>query len=206
MGISHPRLYLASQSPRRRELLKQIGVHYEMLMLRNDLRRGMDVNEDDLPGETPQDYVSRVCRDKACAAWKMLGLRKLPPCPVLTADTTVILDNHILGKPRDQQQAAEYLQRLSGKQHQVLTAVGIIFEDRYEQRLSVSTILFARLDEERIRRYLLSGEAHDKAGAYAIQGQAGAFVERLEGSFSGVVGLPLFETAELLKTFGIATP
>ena len=206
MAITQPRIYLASQSPRRRELLKQIGIRFEVLLLRNDPRRQIDVDEVALHGEIPAVYVERVCREKANAASQALILRNLPPCPVLAADTIVTVDGQIIGKPRDNQHAAEILRSLSGRQHQVLTAVGAGFEDRFECRVSTTTITFAQLNEERIHRYLLTGEAHDKAGAYGIQGQASAFVERLDGSYSGVVGLPLFETVELLKSFGAATP
>ncbi len=206
MAITQPRIFLASQSPRRRELLKQIGIRFEMLLLRNDPRRQIDVDEVALHNETPEDYVKRVCREKALAAWQAVGLRNLPPYPVLTADTIVTVDDQIIGKPRDNRHAAEILHSLSGRQHQVLTAVGVGFEDRFECRVSTTIITFAQLNEERIHRYLLTGEAHDKAGAYGIQGQASAFVERLDGSYSGVVGLPLFETVELLKSFGVATP
>ncbi len=200
------RIYLASQSPRRRELLKQIGINFEVLLLRNDALRQIDVDEVALPDEPPLVYVERVCREKALAAWQAVSLRNLTACPVLTADTTVTVDGQIMGKPRDNPHAAEMLRNLSGRQHQVLTAIGVAFEDQYEFRVSTTTILFAQLSEERIRRYLLSGEALDKAGAYGIQGQASAFVERLDGSYSGVVGLPLFETVELLNSFGVPTP
>lgn len=206
MSTHQPRIFLATQSPRRRELIKQIGVHFELLLLRNDPRRQVDVDEVVLDNEQPLAYVERVCREKAQAAWRAAGLRKLTPRPVLTADTTVTVDGQIIGKPRDNQHAAEILRSLSGRQHQVLTAVGVGFEERFECRVSTSTITFAQLSEERIQRYLQSGEAHDKAGAYGIQGLASAFVERIEGSYSGVVGLPLFETAELLKSFGVPTP
>jgi len=206
MRIGHPHIYLASQSPRRRELLKQIGVHFEVLLLRNDPRRHVDVDEVALLNETATVYVERVCQEKAKAAWNAMTVRNLPPCPVLTADTIVTLAGNIIGKPSDNQHAAEILRCLSGAQHQVLTAVGVMFEDRFEYRVSSTTVCFSELSEDRIKRYLLTGEAHDKAGAYGIQGQAGAFVERLEGSFSGVVGLPLFETVELLKSFGVPTP
>lgn len=205
MSLNKPRLYLASQSPRRRELLKQIGIHFEPLLLRNDPRRGIDVDEIALHGELPEVYVERVCREKAMAALQAVTLRNLRPAPILTADTIVTIDSNILGKPSDDKHAAEMLRSLSGKQHQVLTAVAVVLGDRIECRISNSTITFTTLSEEAIRRYLQTGEAHGKAGSYGIQGHAGAFVERLEGSFSGVVGLPLFETVELLKSFGIAT-
>ncbi len=202
----HQRIYLASQSPRRRELLKQIGIHYDMLLLRSDPRRKVSVDETPHEGEIPLDYVQRVCRDKARAGWETLILRNLPLLPVLAADTTVTLDGKIIGKPDDNEHAADILRMLSGKQHQVLTAVAVAFGERIEMRLSTTTIAFDTLSEERIRRYLLTGEAHDKAGAYGIQGHAGAFVKRIEGSYTGVMGLPLFETVELLKLFGYPAP
>lgn len=204
--IRHPRIYLASQSPRRRELLKQIGVYYETLLMRDNPRRTIDVDETPHAGEAPVDYVQRVCREKASAGWETLGLRNLPPFPVLAADTTVTVDGKIIGKPTDNEHAAEILRMLSGKQHQVLTAVAMAFERRLEMRLSTTTITFDTLSEERIRRYLLTREAHDKAGAYGIQGYAGAFVKHIDGSYTGVMGLPLYETVELLRLFGYPAP
>lgn len=204
--IIHPRIYLASQSPRRRELLKQIGINFEMLLLRSYPRRVIDVDETPLAAETPEDYVKRICAHKVRAGWSALKFRSLPPFPVLVADTTVALDGNILGKPRDREEAFAMLSRLSGRQHQVLSAVAIAFEERIEIRLSMTNVTFAALEEERIRRYLLTNEWHDKAGAYGIQGYAGAFVQRLEGSYSGVMGLPLYETVELLRAFGHPTP
>lgn len=206
MSIKQPRIYLCSQSPRRRELLKQIGVNFGMLLLRNDPRRNVSVDETPKENEAPIDYVQRICLAKAEAGWDAMLYRNLPPFPVLTADTTVTIEDQIIGKPQDNLHAAEILMRLSGRQHQVLTAVAVAFEDRIEMRLSTTVVTFARLDKERIHHYLLSNEAHDKAGAYGIQGQAGAFVERIEGSYSGVMGLPLFETVELLKIFGYPAP
>ncbi|MBI5891491.1 MAG: septum formation inhibitor Maf [Nitrosomonadales bacterium] len=206
MKAKPQRIYLASQSPRRRELLKQIGVNFEMLLLRNDPRRNVHVDETPLDGEDPAQYVQRVCRDKALAGWKTLGLRDLPLFPVLAADTTVTLDGKIIGKPDDYQHAAEILRLLSGTQHQVLTAVAIAFRDKLEMRLSATTITFDTLSDERIHRYLLTNEAHDKAGAYGIQGYAGAFVKHIDGSYTGVMGLPLYETVELLKLFGYPAP
>ena len=202
----HQRIYLASQSPRRRELLKQIGIHYDMLLLRSDPRRKISVDETPHEGEAPVDYVQRVCRDKARAGWESLLLRNLPLLPVLAADTTVTIDGKIIGKPDDNEHAAEILRMLSGTRHQVLTAVAMAFEDRLELRLSTTTITFDTLSEERIRRYLLTSEAHDKAGAYGIQGHAGAFVKHIDGSYTGVMGLPLYETVELLKLFGYPAP
>jgi len=204
--IRHPRIYLASQSPRRRELLKQIGVYYELLLLRSDPRRQITVDETPFDDEAPLDYVQRICRAKAEAGWDTLLLRNLPRLPVLAADTTVTLDGKIIGKPDDKEHAAEILRMLSGRQHQVLTAVAVAFEERVELRLSATTVTFDTLNEDRIRRYLLTHEAHDKAGAYGIQGQAGAFVQRIEGSYTGVMGLPLYETVELLRLFGYPAP
>jgi septum formation protein len=204
--IRHPRIYLASQSPRRRELLKQIGVYYEVLLLLSDPRRQISVDETPHDGEDPLDYVQRVCCAKAQAGWETLLLRNLPRLPVLAADTTVTLDGKIIGKPDDKEHAAEILRMLSGRQHRVLTAVAMALDERLEMRLSATAVTFDTLNEERIRRYLLTHEAHDKAGAYGIQGYAGAFVKHIEGSYSGVMGLPLYETVELLKLFGYPAP
>jgi septum formation protein len=201
-----PHIYLASQSPRRRELLKQIGISFEMLLLRSDPRRNIDVDETPEENEDPADYVQRICRAKADFGWDALLSRNLRPYPVLAADTTVTLDNRIIGKPRDQEEAAATLRELSGKQHRVLSAVAVAFEERVELRLSSTAVTFAALDEERIRRYLMTNEWHDKAGAYGIQGHAGAFIERIEGSYSGVMGLPLYETVELMRAFGHPVP
>ena len=206
MKIIKPRIYLASQSPRRRELLKQVGVNFEVLLLRADPRRRIDVDETPFAGEAPRDYVLRTCRAKAEAGHVVLGLRNLPPFPVMAADTTVTLDGKIFGKPGNEEHAADMLRRLSDREHQVLSAVALAMEDRIEVALSVSTVKFAVLTEERIRRYLLSGEHTDKAGAYGIQGQAAAFIEHLSGSYSGVMGLPLYETVQLLRRFGYPAP
>lgn len=197
------RIYLASRSPRRRELLKQIGVGYELLLLREDPARGADVDETPLPGEAPRDYVLRITRAKAEVSWLRLQQRKLPRMPVLAADTAVVLDERILGKPADSEAAAEMLRALSGREHQVLTAVALAFEQRLAIRLSLSTVGFRNLSDDEIRRYILTGEPRDKAGAYAIQGRAAGFVASLSGSYSGVMGLPLFETSELLTEFGM---
>lgn len=204
--ITQPRIYLASQSPRRRELLKQIGVNFEMLLLRSDPRRNMDVDETPHAGETPEDYVKRVCLVKSEAGFSALKLRNLPPFPVLAADTTVTLDGRIFGKPESAGQAAAMLRQLSGQEHQVLSAVALALGKHVEVAVSISTVRFAPLDEERIRRYLLTREYIDKAGGYAIQGHAGAFIEHISGSYSGVMGLPLFETVELLRHFDYPVP
>ena len=135
----------------------------------------------------------------------LLQFRNLLSLPVLAADTSVILDGKIIGKPQDREQAAATLRVLSGRQHQVLSAVAVSFEERTEMRLSISKVTMATINEERIRRYILTSEPLDKAGAYGIQGHAAAFIQHIEGSYSGVMGLPLFETAELLKIFGYPT-
>ena len=200
--VIQPRIYLASQSPRRRDLLKQIGVNFEMLLPRYDSRRALDMDETPLKDELPEAYAQRICQGKAYAGWNALKFRNLPAFPVLVADTSVILDGKIIGKPHGREQAAATLRALSGRQHQVLSAVAVIYGTRLEMRLSVSKVTFATLGEARIQHYLLTNEPLDKAGAYAIQGYAAAFIQQLEGSYSGVMGLPLFETAELLQKFG----
>ena len=206
MRIIQPRIYLASQSPRRRELLKQIGINFEMLLLRSDPRRSQDVDETPQQGEPAEIYVRRICQEKARVGWESLCLRSLPPFPVLAADTTVTLDGKIFGKPDNAEQAAAMLRQLSGREHQVLSAVAVAMGEQTEVALSTSTVRFAPLGEERIHRYLLTREYIDKAGGYAIQGQAGAFIEHISGSYSGVMGLPLFETVQLLQHFGHQTP
>jgi septum formation protein len=200
-------IYLASRSPRRRELLTQIGVKFEPLLFREGPRQDADTDEAVRPAEQPDEYVRRVTRLKAEAAWQRVVMRRgLQRKPVLAADTTVALSGEILGKPEDRADAERILKLLSGTQHRVLTAVSVAFEERYELAVSESLVTFAKVDDERISAYVQSGESFDKAGAYAIQGRAGAFVERIEGSYSGVMGLPLYETAELLRKFGIVVP
>jgi septum formation protein len=200
-------IYLASRSPRRRELLAQIGVRFEMLLFREGKRQDAETTEEAHPGERPDDYVRRVTRLKADAAWQRVVTRKgLRRMPVLAADTTVALGAEMLAKPADAADAARMLRLLSGTRHRVLTAVAVSFNGRTELRVSESLVTFCALDETRIDAYVASGEPYDKAGGYGIQGRAGAFVERLEGSYSGVMGLPLFETAELLREFGVAVP
>lgn len=206
MRIIQPRIYLASQSPRRRELLKQIGVNFEMLLLRSDPRRNIAVDETSHADEQPDNYVRRVSQAKAEAGYSALRFRNLPPFPVLAADTTISLDGQILGKPDSAEHAAAMLRQLSGREHQVLSAVAIVMDEHVEVAVSSSTVRFATLSEERIRRYLHTREYTDKAGGYAIQGQAGAFIEHLSGSYSGVMGLPLYETVKLLQNFDYPTP
>jgi nucleoside triphosphate pyrophosphatase len=200
-------IYLASRSPRRRELLGQIGVRFEPLLFREGSRQDADTDESELPGEDPADYVRRVTRLKAAAAWKRITLRRgLARKPVLVADTTVDVGGKILGKPETAVVAARMLGLLSGTRHRVLTAVAVQLEERIELAVSESFVTFGALDPARIEAYIASGEPFDKAGAYGIQGRAGAFVERLEGSYTGVMGLPLYETANLLRLFGVMVP
>ncbi len=206
MSFKPARIYLASQSPRRRELLKQIGISFELLLLRANVRRQIDVDETPLPGESPEVFARRICQEKAKAGYDTLHLRNLPAHPVLAADTIVTLDGKIFGKPEDAEQAAAMLRALSGREHQVLSAVAMASENLLETRLSLSTVRFAELDEARIQRYLQTGEYRDKAGSYAIQGQAAAFIEYLSGSYSGVMGLPLAETVQLLQRFDCPAP
>ena len=203
MSVGDNRIYLASRSPRRRELLKQIGVSFESLLLREDLRRGVDVYETPLADESPGIYALRIARTKAAFALQQIAQRGLPQKPVLAADTTVVFDDLLIGKPADEKHAAQLLRALSGREHQVLTAVALALRDQVETQISVSSVWFRELSEAEIRRYVAGGEALDKAGAYAIQGRAAAFVTRIEGSYSGIMGLPLAETADLLQRFNI---
>jgi septum formation protein len=195
-------LYLASRSPRRRELLTQIGVRFQLLLFRSRPGSDPEVNEDVLEGESPRAYVERVALAKAEAGWRRLLQRGLPRAPVLAADTTVALDGRIFGKPVDRTQACEMLATLSGREHEVLTAVALTYDDRTETELSVTAVQFRPLREDEIRQYVATGETDDKAGAYAIQGRAAQFVAALRGSYSGVVGLPLYETAQVIERMG----
>jgi len=199
-------IYLASRSPRRRQLLQQLGVQHEVLTTRIKVQRGADVSEEPLAGEKPRDYVMRVCRDKVESGWLRVIQRKLPLRGVLAADTTVCIGDEILGTPTDTAQAAEFLARLSGREHEVLTAIAFKFGERMEAELSVTAVRFRDLGRDEIERYVATGEPMDKAGAYGIQGRAGAFVTEIRGSYSGVMGLPLYETALLLRRFGLGPP
>ena len=192
-------IYLASRSPRRRELLSQIGVRYHLLLFRSRPESPPDVDESMLPNEQPDSYVERVARAKAQAGWRLLRLRNLPLAPVLAADTTVTLDNQTLGKPLDRKAAAAMLAALSGRRHEVLTAVALMRDDRVDSLISRSEVQFKQLDPDEIAQYVATGECDDKAGAYAIQGRAARFVIELRGSYSGVMGLPLYETSQLLE-------
>ena len=197
-----PRIYLASRSPRRRELLAQIGVRFDLLLFRSGSREDEEVSEDWLPGETPEAYVQRVARAKARFGADLLARRPLVAHPVLAADTTLDLDGEIIGKPRDEDDAMAILDRLSGRSHRVLTAIAMARDGRIEHRLSISDVRFRTVSAGEIRRYVQSGEPMDKAGAYGIQGRAATFIEEIRGSHSGIVGLPLCETALLLRDFG----
>jgi septum formation protein len=200
-------IYLASRSPRRRELLAQIGVRHEPLLFREGSRADAQVHEDPHPGEHPDDYVRRVTQLKADSAWERVLMRRgLMRKPILAADTTVALGTQILGKPADAADAARILRLLSGTRHRVLTAVALRHENRFSLKVSESFVTFVPLDEARIQSYIATGEPFDKAGAFGIQGRAGAFVSHLEGSYTGVMGLPLHETVELLREFGITVP
>lgn len=197
------KIYLASKSPRRRELLRQIGVEFELLMLRNDAARGPDVSELELPDEAAADYVARVANEKAAFAWNIVQSRRLPPRPVLAADTTVTIDGRILGKPASREEAIHMLELLSGRTHQVLTSVAVHHTGMAEQITQVSDVRFATLSMASIKAYCATTEPYDKAGGYGIQGLAALFVEHIEGSHSGIMGLPLYETARLLRQAGL---
>lgn len=202
--LSKNQIYLASRSPRRRELLHQIGVKFNLLMMRETLGRDIDVDEQPLANEVPADYIYRVTRAKADAGWKRILQRRLPVQPVLAADTIVTIDGCILGKPKDNAHAEEMLKILSGRSHQVLTAIGVGIHDTIQMRLSTSTVRFREISEREIRHYLANNNVLDKAGAYAIQGVAAAFIVEISGSYSGIMGLPLYETVQLLEEAGIA--
>jgi len=195
-------IYLASRSPRRRELLSQIGVRFQVLMFRDRPDTDAELDEAVLDGETPRAYVERVARAKAQAGWQRLEQRNLPRAAVLAADTTVAVDERILGKPADRREAAAMLAELSGRRHEVLSAIALKYESQFECAVSVSEVEFRVLSPEDIRQYVATGECDDKAGAYAIQGRAAQFVADLRGSFSGVMGLPLYETAQMLERMG----
>jgi septum formation protein len=189
-------IYLASGSPRRRELLRQIGVSYRLI--------DTAVDETAFKDEAPLAYVSRLAAAKANAGWQCS--RDPDDAPVLAADTAVVLDGSILGKPRDQGDALDMLRRLSGRSHEVLTAVALRCAAGLDGRVSRSVVTFRSIDAAEAGAYWDTGEPRDKAGAYAIQGRAATFIADLRGSYSGVMGLPLFETAELLRSAGLTRP
>lgn len=193
-------IYLASQSPRRRQLLEQLGVRYELLL--PEPYEDAESLETVRAGEAPAVYVQRVTQLKLDAALARLKRRGLPPAPVLCSDTTVALGRMIYGKPADAKDAQRMLAELAGRAHRVLTAVAVGTPRRREQALSASKVSFAALDRQQIAGYVASGEPLGKAGAYAVQGRAAAFITQITGSYSGIMGLPMYETAQLLKSFG----
>ncbi len=185
-----PLIYLASRSPRRRELLHQIGVPHEVVQA--------DIDETPLPGEAPSEYVIRMALEKARAGREIAG----PGLPLLAADTAVVVDNQILGKPANREEALAMMERLSNRDHKVLSGVALLDKTAHS-RLSVSRVTFRAVSRQEAEEYWASGEPADKAGGYGIQGVGAMFISRLEGSYSGVMGLPLYETAELLRAAGI---
>jgi len=197
-----PFVFLASRSPRRQDLLRQLGVRFDELRFREAAGRPADVVEGALDAEPPHHYVERIARTKATVGWQQVLRRVLPQHPVLAADTEVSVDGVIFGKPADAVDAGRMLNRLSGRTHEVLTAVALRWQEELLVEVSRSEVTFRTLSAAEIDRYVGTGEPFDKAGAYAIQGRAAAFVSRIDGSYSGVMGLPLFETAELLARIG----
>jgi septum formation protein len=203
MAVADQKIYLASKSPRRRELLRQIGIEFEILMLRDgDVRDGA-VSEIVLPGEAPEDYVARVAREKAESGAGAVLWRKLPQRPVLASDTTVTLEGLILGKPANMEDAVSTLKLLSGRTHQVLTSVAVMANGQMFEAMQRSEVTFGELSDQTLRAYCALSEPYDKAGGYAVQGYAAQFIERITGSYSGIMGLPLFETTQLLQKAGI---
>ncbi len=187
---TNTKLYLASRSPRRVELLKQLGVICEILPA--------DIDETQLDGELSEQYVTRLAREKAEACLQRLAVAQRT-LPVLAADTTVVLHGKVLGKPENDDDACQMLQSLSGGSHWVHTAVALAFADSVEVVLSTTMVEMMPFSDQQIRHYIASGEHRDKAGSYGIQGLAGAWVKRIEGSYTGVMGLPVYETAALLR-------
>jgi septum formation protein len=198
IAIPERGIYLASRSPRRRELLSQIGVRYHLLLFRERVGEKPDVDESVLEGEAPAAYVERMARAKADTGWRRMLQRNLPPAPVLAADTTVALEGRIYGKPENRAEAEEILAALAGKRHEVLTAVALKNQDWIEVALSTSEVQLKALSRDDIAQYVASGEGDDKAGAYGIQGRAARFVVEIRGSYSGIMGLPLYETGQLI--------
>jgi septum formation protein len=198
----HSFVYLASQSPRRKQLLEQLGVKFELLL--PDASEDAEALEVVRPNEKPRTYVQRVTSLKLEAALQRLKNRGLPPAPVLCSDTTVAIGNTIFAKPDNAEHAKEMLRQLSGQTHRVLTAVSIGTMRKQSRALSISQVRFADLSKQDIDRYVASQEPLGKAGSYAIQGKAAAFISHISGNYSGIMGLPMFETAHLLREFGFA--
>ena len=202
-----PELYLASKSPRRLSILKSMGLEDIVVLTVGEARlTAYEGDEERLEGETPADYVARVALGKAKAIFDRIVREKLPRAPVLAADTAVILGDAILGKPRDATEEKAFLRALSGKTHEVRTVAVLLDDGRIETRVSVNRVHFKELSESEIERYAASEEPYDKAGGYAIQGLAALFIDKIEGSYSGIMGLPVFETAELLKPYRLPKP
>ncbi|WP_373988760.1 nucleoside triphosphate pyrophosphatase [Duganella sp. BuS-21] len=199
------KIYLASKSPRRRELLRQVGIDFELLLLR-DGPRGADVTEEVHPGEAPIDYVGRVALEKAQFAADLVVKRRMAARPVLSADTTVTIDGAILGKPANPAEATAMLQQLSGRTHQVLTSIAVASADFSTQITQVSEVRFGVLSQAAIAAYCATAEPYDKAGGYGIQGPAAVFIEHISGSHSGIMGLPIYETIQLLRQAGLPLP
>ena len=198
MSMTTSRLYLASGSPRRREILAGLGLNLE--------RIHADIDESVLPGEAAVAYTERLAREKAAAGWQVVSSCGLPLHPLLAADTTVVLDGEIYGKPADADDARRMLQAFSGRSHLVVTSVAVQLGDELQLATSITEVTFKPLSADEIQRYIDSHEPFDKAGAYGIQGKAAVFVARIEGSYTGVVGLPVYETAQLLGKFGYQLP
>ena len=196
-------IYLASRSPRRLELLQQMGIACKTVLLRDETSRLRDVDERPLPGENPYIYVERMAKMKAEIGVLRARQRALPVMPMLGADTIIVFNGTIFGKPSDSADAKRMLKLLSGTQHEVLTSVAITDGTRMLHDTSISRVRFRDLTDSEINNYIASGEPTGKAGAYGIQGIAAVFIERLEGSYSGVMGLPIFETSMLLSQYGI---
>lgn len=203
-----PSLYLASKSPRRRELLTTIGVtDFEVMPVgMADVLTFVEGDEEQLPGESAENYVIRTAREKALAAIAKIRAEGRTPAPVLAADTVVISDGIVLGKPADREEARRFMQHLSGRTHEVRTAVWVGTDaENLASAVSVSRVTFTSLSEEQIERYIATDEPYDKAGGYGIQGLAGLFIARIEGSYTGIMGLPVFETGNLLRPLGLTT-
>lgn len=196
-------IYLASRGPRRRELLAQIDVKFHLLLFRADPRGDADISEEILPGEAPDAYVLRVAKAKAEAGWKRVMMRNIPRAPVLAADTAIAIDDRILVKPANRHDAAAMLASLSGRQHEVLTGVALKYEDHLDSSLTRTEVAFRAISEDEIKHYAATGEGDDKAGGYAVQGRAAQFVTAIRGSYTGVIGLPLYETAQLIEKLGM---
>ena len=201
-----PSVYLASKSPRRQALLRQIDVEFDELLVREASGRRRDIVEVPHKGEAALEYVKRIARTKASVGWQRMIRRRLPPRPVLAADTEVVIDGTVLGKPGDAANAIAMLESLSGRTHDVLTAVAVRWHAHIVLVVSSSRVSFRELTRHEVEHYVGTGEPFDKAGGYGIQGRAAAFIRHLEGSYSGVMGLPLFETTEILRKIGYHVP